>query len=91
MGALEAIFLGLVQGLTEFWPISSRGSGGGVADASVCVFSRVITDQASEFAGIAMTGRSPEAASKMGLRRDRRGRPERPCCSSRKARFNSDS
>ena len=32
-----------------------RGSGGGVSGASVCVFSRVITDQGSEFAGIAMT------------------------------------
>lgn len=40
-----------------------RGPGGGVADASVCVFSRVITDQASEFAGIAMT----DAEGRYGL------------------------
>ncbi len=32
------------------------GSGGGVPDASVCVFSRVLTDQGGEFLGIAVTG-----------------------------------
>lgn len=33
-----------------------RGSEGGVSDAALCVFSSVITDQGSEFLGIAMTG-----------------------------------
>jgi hypothetical protein len=32
------------------------GHGGGVGDASICVFSRVVTDQGREFLGIAMTG-----------------------------------
>jgi hypothetical protein len=32
------------------------GHGGGIEGASVCVFSQVVTDQAKEFLGIAMTG-----------------------------------
>lgn len=32
------------------------GRGGGIADAPLCVFSRVITDEERQFAGIAMTG-----------------------------------
>ena len=41
------------------------GDGGAVANASVCVFSRVVTDNAREFLGLAMTG--PDGGYSFGI------------------------
>ena len=41
------------------------GDGGAVANASICVFSRVVTDNAREFLGLAVTG--PDGAYSFGV------------------------
>jgi hypothetical protein len=41
------------------------GDGGGVANASVCVFSRVVTDEGREFLGMATTG--PDGGYRFGV------------------------
>jgi hypothetical protein len=45
---------------------SLRGGGGPVAGASLCVYSRVITDEGREFLGIAMTGGGGNFAFPLG-------------------------
>jgi hypothetical protein len=52
-GAPEEI---VMQGAGSTLRGKLTGSGGGISDASLCVFSRVVTDQSREFLGVALSG-----------------------------------